>query len=98
MRELRKAAGLTQAELAAEAKTLSKVISRFETGERSINIATLIMAARIAKALGVHAEDLIDGQNLPDGAILAYGECPGYERDDCFEWRGPQAEKGEPHE
>lgn len=81
LRELRKAAGLTQAELAAEAKTLSKVISRFETGERSINIATLIMAARIAKALGVHAEDLIDG-----------------ERDDCFEWRGPQAEKGETHE
>ena len=60
LRELRKAAGLTQAELAAEAKTMSKVISRFETGERSINIATLIMAARIAKALGVHAEDLID--------------------------------------
>lgn len=71
LRELRKAAGLTQAELAAEAKTLSKVISRFETGERSINIATLIMAARIAKALGVHAEDLIDpspcGEEEPHG-------------------------------
>ena len=60
LRKLRKAAGLTQAELATEAKTISKVISRFETGERSINIATLIMAARIAKALGVHAEDLIE--------------------------------------
>lgn len=31
-----------------------------------------------------------DGQNLPDDAILIYGECPGYEADDCFEWRGPQ--------
>lgn len=25
-------------------------------------------------------------------------ECPGFERDDCFEWRGVQAEKGETHE
>ena len=24
-------------------------------------------------------------------------ECPGFERDDCFEWRGPD-EKGETHE
>ena len=22
-------------------------------------------------------------------------ECPGFETDDCFEWRGPQAGKGE---
>lgn len=22
-------------------------------------------------------------------------ECPGFERDDCFEWRGPQDEEGE---
>ena len=76
LRELRKAAGLTQAELAAEAQTLSKVISRFETGERSINIATLIMAARIAKALGVHAEDLIDGQTLK------YEEAANWEDED----------------
>lgn len=39
---------------------------------------------------------LYDGQNLPDNVILAYGECPGYDRDDCFEWSGPQgAGKGE---
>ena len=29
-----------------------------------------------------------DSQNLPDNVILAYGECPGYDRDDCFAWRG----------
>ena len=29
-----------------------------------------------------------DAQNLPDDCILPYGECPGYEKDDCFEWRG----------
>ena len=29
-----------------------------------------------------------DAQNLPDNCILAYGECPGYDTNDCFEWRG----------
>lgn len=36
-----------------------------------------------------------DAQNLPGDVILAYGECPGYECSNCFEWRGLQeAEKG----
>ena len=26
------------------------------------------------------------------------GECPGFESNDCFEWRGPQAEKGDKDE
>jgi hypothetical protein len=38
---------------------------------------------------------IYDGQNLPDNVIIPYGECPGYETDDCFEWRGPQDEEGE---
>ena len=38
-----------------------------------------------------------DGQNLPGNVILPYGECPGYDTNDCFEWRGPD-EKGETHE
>lgn len=29
-----------------------------------------------------------DAQNLPDNVILAYRECPGYDTDECFEWRG----------
>lgn len=33
-----------------------------------------------------------DAQNLPDGCILPYGECPGYETNNCFEWRGAQGE------
>lgn len=34
-------------------------------------------------------------ENLPNNCILPYGECPGYEKDDCFEWRGSQDKKGE---
>lgn len=36
---------------------------------------------------------ICDGANLPEGVILPYGECPGYERNDCFEWRGDAAEE-----
>ena len=26
-------------------------------------------------------------ENLPDNCILPYGECPGYDKTNCFEWR-----------
>jgi len=32
--------------------------------------------------------------SITDSGCYA-NECPGFERDDCFEWRGPRAEKGE---
>lgn len=31
-------------------------------------------------------------ENLPDDCILPYGECPGYETNNCFEWRDAQGE------
>ena len=34
--------------------------------------------------------------SITDSGCYA-NECPGFERDDCFEWRGPD-EKGETHE
>lgn len=33
-----------------------------------------------------------DAQNLSGDVILAYGECPGYNVDECFDWRGPEQE------
>jgi hypothetical protein len=36
---------------------------------------------------------ICDSQNLPENCILPYGECPGYERNDCFVWRGAEEEK-----
>jgi len=35
-----------------------------------------------------------DAQNLPDNCILPYGECPGYDTEDCFEWRGEKKGEG----
>ena len=35
---------------------------------------------------------IYDSQNLPDNVMLAYGECPGYDSDDCFEWRRARKE------
>ena len=33
-----------------------------------------------------------EAQNIPGDVILAYGECPGHNSDNCFEWRGPAGE------
>lgn len=39
-----------------------------------------------------------DAQNLSGDVILAYGECPGYNVDECFDWRGPEQEGEANHE
>lgn len=57
---LRRKAGLTQAELAKRTNTPQPNIARLESGERSISAITLETAARLAKALGVHAEELLE--------------------------------------
>lgn len=58
--ERRKAAGLTQAELAERAGTLNTLIGKYEQGAAKAENMTLGVAARIAEALGCHAEDLLD--------------------------------------
>lgn len=56
----RKEAGYTQKQLADTAGVHINIISRIERGERSASKLQLDTAARIAKALGCHAEDLLD--------------------------------------
>ena len=48
--------GMTQAELAAAAKTSSAYISQLETGERNVGSSLMI---RIARALHVSIDDLV---------------------------------------
>lgn len=59
MRELRKALGLTQKELAEKAGITHAAINRYENGLRvpSVNIAI-----RIAHALGCTVEELVEGE------------------------------------
>ena len=59
LRQCRKAAGLTQDELAAMCKTTKQNISRYETSKREPQLDT---AAVIANALGVSLEYLWKGK------------------------------------
>lgn len=57
---LRKKKGISQTDLAKESEVHITTISRIERGERSASKLQLDTAARLAKALGCHAEDLLD--------------------------------------
>lgn len=56
MRAARKAAGMTQADLAAGAFTTANTIARIERGEMD---PSLTMASAIAGALGCRIDDLL---------------------------------------
>ncbi len=57
IRRLRKEKGMTQADLVFEAKVHGNMIGRIERGERAANILQL---HKIAKALEISVEELLD--------------------------------------
>lgn len=60
LRELRLKAGLTQKELAIRSGVHSRQIQRVELGTSRIENLTLINAKRLADALGVPIEELLE--------------------------------------
>ena len=60
LRDARKAAGVSQAKLAADVGISMRTLSKYETGERDITIAQAATVYRLAKALGVTIEHLLD--------------------------------------
>lgn len=58
---LRKQAGLSQAKLAAATDTNRFMIAKIEQSARDMGGVSLRVAAKWAAALGVHAEELLDG-------------------------------------
>lgn len=60
--DFRKKAGLSQTELSKASGVHINIISRIERGERSASKLQLDTAAKLAKALGCHAEDLLDSR------------------------------------
>ena len=60
LRELRLRAGLTQKELAIRSGVHSRQIQRVELGTSRIENLTLINAKRLADALGVPIEELLE--------------------------------------
>ena len=75
IREVRRARGLTLDDVAqrCEPPTTPQTIGRLETGTRTVSVGWL---NRIAKALGVEAQDLVEGTEAADlkvAAILGSG-------------------------
>lgn len=75
IREVRRARGLTLDDVArrCEPRTTAQTIGRLETGTRTVSVGWL---NRIAKALGVEAQDLVEGgesAELKVAAILGPG-------------------------
>lgn len=60
LKDRRIAANLNQKQLADTSGVHINIIGRIERGERSISKLQLDTAARLAKALGCHAEDLLE--------------------------------------
>ena len=70
IREVRRARGLTLDEVArrCDPPTTAQTIGRLETGTRTVSIGWL---NRIARALGVEAQDLVDGSDASELQVVA---------------------------
>jgi transcriptional regulator with XRE-family HTH domain len=70
IREVRRARGLTLDEVAhrCEPPTTAQTIGRLETGTRTVSVGWL---NRIAKALGVEAQDLVEGKETATLKVAA---------------------------
>jgi transcriptional regulator with XRE-family HTH domain len=70
IREVRRARGLTLDDVArsCDPPTTAQTIGRLETGTRTVSIGWL---NRIARALGVDAQDLVDGGETGDLPVVA---------------------------
>jgi len=62
LKRLRGAAGMSQAELAREAKVSLRSIQMYEQRNKDINKAQAITLARIARTLGCDVEDLLENE------------------------------------
>lgn len=65
LRELRKRAGLSQKELAEKSGVYVRQIRRVELGNSQIENVTLINAKRLADALGIPIEELLEKEADP---------------------------------
>lgn len=63
LKELRKAKGMSQDDLAKASGVNKMQISRVERGDTEIKNMTLINALKISDALGVDPHDLLDQEN-----------------------------------
>ena len=67
LQERRKAAGLSQSELARKAEVSVRTIQHFEQGTMDISKAAVVTVLRLAEALGCEIQDLLELQKNENG-------------------------------
>ena len=60
LQQIRKRAGLSQSQLAEQSDVSLRMIQKYETGVKNINNASVSTVIRLAKALNVDVESLLD--------------------------------------
>lgn len=60
LQNIRKAKGLSQAQLAVAAEVNVRMLQKYEQGERSINKAEALTVYKLAQVLGCSVEDLLE--------------------------------------
>jgi transcriptional regulator with XRE-family HTH domain len=73
LKRIRTAAGLSQSQLAEKADISLKTLQHYEQGTRDINKAQGILLYKIAQALNVKIEDVLDFR-LPSGSCIKDGK------------------------
>lgn len=76
------------AALAAEKAKREAAEKRTEAAIADLKVMALAMRESEEMPEGCCFACLYESENLPDNVLLAYGECPGFDSDECFEWRG----------
>ncbi len=67
LQDRRKAAGLSQSELARKAAVPVRTIQHFEQGTMDINKAAVVTVLQLAEALGCEIQDLLELQKNENG-------------------------------
>ena len=60
LKRIREEAGISQAKLAEISGVSPRMIPKYETGEKDINKAQALTVFKLAEALGVKVEDLLE--------------------------------------
>lgn len=66
IKDLRKAKGMTQKELAEKTGLNMRTLQHYEQGSKDLNMAAAITVHALAEALGVRMEELLDFENIKE--------------------------------
>jgi transcriptional regulator with XRE-family HTH domain len=95
LRELRRAAGLTQIQLAEKAGLTQPFISRLERGETGVSVSNMVA---MAIAMGVRPSDLLDQSSAQSRLLAAIDNLPEDQQETAADILEALARRAKPQE